>query len=110
LVLATGVPLSGNGFLDAANSQCGGGIFCGAFGSTTSFNLTNTGSGFFVAPSPFYSLSFQSGQLNNFTPSGRQVVNGSLDVVFAVPEPTSVALLGLGLVGLGLSRRRSKKA
>lgn len=107
LILANGQPLSGNGFIDPTNSQCVRGIFCGAFGSTTSFSLTAEGSGFFIAPSPFYQLSFQSGQVNNFTPSGRQVVNGSLDVTFNnVPEPGSIALLGLGLAGLGMSRSR----
>jgi hypothetical protein len=110
--IAAGRPLSGNGFIDPSNPQCAGGngIFCGAFGSTTTFQLENgPGTSFFVAPSPFYQLSFQSGQLNNFNPVGRQQINGSLDVTFNnVPEPTSIALLGLGLVGLGLSRRRKQ--
>lgn len=111
VLLATGKPLSGEGTLNPNASTCGtDGINCGSFGSKTSFDLTAAGKLFFVAPNPFYSISLQSGQLNSFTLAGNQRIDGSMDVVFAVPEPTSVALLGLGLVGLGLSRRRSKKA
>jgi hypothetical protein len=112
ILIATGTPTSGTGTLNPALSTCSGGggsgINCGSFGAASTFNLTTAGSGFFTAPNPFYNVSFQSGQLNNFSPTGTQVINGSLDVVFAVPEPASVALIGLGLMGLGLSRRRKQ--
>ena len=114
VLIATGTPTSGEGRLDPSLSTCGitNGINCGSFGASSTFNLTAAGSEYFVAPNPFYNISFQSGQLNNFNPTGTQVINGSLDVIFGgsseVPEPATVAMVGLGLLGLGLSRRRKQ--
>ena len=52
-----------------------------------------------------------SGQLNNFEVSGTQTINGSFDVVFKnnVPEPSSIALMGLGFIGLGFAGRKKAK-
>lgn len=111
LLLATGVPTFGQGKLDPTLDTCGdGGINCGSFGATTTLELTPFGKTYFIDPNPFYGFSFQSGQLNNFEVGGTQTITGSLDVVFgnAVPEPTTVALMGLGLLGFAASRRKRK--
>jgi len=97
---------NGNGTIDP-----GEGINCGSFGQSTTIDLTSggaQGNKFFVLPSPFYQLSFQSGQLNNFTIGGTQTINGSLDIVFTnpIPEPATLTLVGLSLLGLAAARKR----
>lgn len=108
ILLATGAVLNGAGTLDPGLTTCNPGINCGSFGVTTSFGLTPAGENFFIDPVPFYNLAFDSGQFNNFTVAGTQTINGSLDVVFAVPEPSSIALMGLAMLGLGAASRRKQ--
>lgn len=112
-LIATGTPYFGIGTLDPTLPTCtgggGSGINCGSYGVNASFALTPDGKNYFTSPVPFYSLVFTSGQLNNFTPAGTQTINGSLDATFGVPEPESLALLGIGLLGLAMARRRGRK-
>ena len=70
------------------------------------FTLTAAGSTYFIEPDPFYIRVNVDGDFDSFTPVGNQVVNGDISAVFAVPEPSTIALLGIGLVGLGYRLRR----
>ena len=72
--------------------------------------LTAAGSSYFVNPNPFYVKANVDGDFNTFQIQGTQRIGGDVSVVFAVPEPGTLALLGLAMAGMGLGLRRKNLA
>lgn len=71
------------------------------------FQLTGDGDNYFVAPNPFAFSLEVGGDFDAFSPAGTQIIRGDVSAEFmAVPEPSTIAVMGLGLLGLGAVRRR----
>lgn len=109
-LLGSAILSSGGGNVNQNQTLCDG-LNCGSFGIESEFNLVSPeGTAFFFDPNPFYNIVLNAGQLNRFDviPGTTQRINGSMDAVFGstVPEPASVALLGLGLVAFGFRSRK----
>lgn len=58
----------------------------------------------------YWGFSRSTAEISSFVLSGGYIVAANLhtDVAATVPEPASIALLGLGLAGIGFSRRKEK--
>ncbi len=84
----------------------------GAFDITfKDFVLTPAGAGYFTSPVPFHMVVNINGDYDAFATNpatGISRVTGDVSAVFKVPEPGSLALMGLALAGLGMSQRRRK--
>lgn len=85
-----------------------GGFFDFVFTDPT---LTGPGAAYWLFPPVSFTLN-PDGDFDNFAPTGTQTVTGDVSTVFqakAVPEPMTLALFGMTLLGSGMVARRRRQ-
>lgn len=105
LLASSSMLIDGLGVVNPSGSS-----FFGAFGLLfDDLLLTANGKKFFVNPDPFYLITNITGDFDSFDSKvlDPQFIQGQLGVVFRVPEPGILGLMGIALLGFGLSRRKA---
>lgn len=114
VALATG-SLIGGGVGATTVPTPGGPVAVPNANTLLTFSPTAAGSSFFVDPNPFYQAVFAAFTNNpsqiTTTANGFVITQGGgsanfLETPTQTPEPASMALMGVGLLGLGFLRRR----
>ncbi len=107
ILLGTGSLISGS-----AGFESDGTPF---FSASTNFNITPLGTGFFISPSPFYTIAFIGTTPSSASDIKVDVtcvattcpnanlngIGGSVSFAGTVPEPLTLSLFGAGLLGVG---------
>lgn len=94
-----------------------GGLANGDFDSFLNFVLTPFGQTFFVSPNPFFGIENFGGNTQTITGADPTLSNNfvadatgaGVELFLAVPEPATLSIVGLALLGMGAVTRRQKK-